>query len=138
MKFSRRDFIKIGGFSVLTASAATAFGQSSLGGDRLSQMRSPDFSTRIGSRFYMTAGARGGEIFETILTEVRDFRTAKTNDGKRRGENFTLVFTVSDGEGKAQATYEVISREMGNFPMFLVPGVGNNGESLLIATFNRL
>jgi hypothetical protein len=63
----------------------------------------------------------------------------QANDLPGRGECFSLVFRGPSDEPLDQRTYRMTHRELGNFPLFLVPlGPGAEGAQELEAVVNRL
>lgn len=131
MSVSRRNFIKIGGLTALVCYAAPdkilGFPTQGLS-DSFSRLSGSEFRNQIGSHFLLTGEST---VIQSTLIEVR-------NSGRRKGECFTLVFSLLGDEAAAQSTYTVTHQTLGDFPMFLVPGKSAKGEPLLIAVVNRV
>lgn len=129
MKITRRNFVKISGFS---AFAGLALPNAGLGQtvscDFLATHTAKSFLAFVGSEFYVS-----GENFSmpAVLTEVRDFPPPT-----KTGECFALVFEVR-AKAPPQATYSVFHPSIGNFDLFMTAGKTGK-RALLIAIINRI
>jgi hypothetical protein len=141
MLISRRNFFRI---SVLPAIAAVApsvslFGQTGeITDDRLMTLRSEDFRRQIGSKFKL---AVGGVSRQAVLAEVKKIEATGENQSVNADPSdlkcFSLTFRMVGTNPVKQATYDVRHGILGNFYLFLVPGVLSPSQLLLIAVINR-
>lgn len=129
MKFTRRNFVKLGGFAVLAGITLpnSAFGQISEN-NILANLTTESFRDLVGSEFYVLS-----ENLSTpsILVKVQDFPAATET-----GECFALTFAVKAKRIK-QATYRVFHPELGNFELFMTEGKSGRSNAL-IALINRI
>ena len=146
MKFSRRNFIKLGGASMVAVlgCGGAAFGRkksffagnfpSETAADRLFGYSANDFRKYLGTKFSLK---NGSAAFTVVLAAVKSSvipaNTANQNIG---AECFTLSFDLPSNA--PQATYTVFHPNLGTFDLFLVPGKTNESRSLLHAVINRI
>lgn len=150
MSFSRRDFVKVGGF----AAAAAFFSNSVLGqektffsgelsADPLSALNAKAFNQQLGSEFSLLAG----DLTTTgVLAAVDNLpvcvdssapKTLRSVRKKNKAECFSLSFRLSISD-VPQATYAVAHSQLGQFDLLMVPGRDAAGRQLLTAIINRL
>ncbi len=142
MKYSRRDFIKIGslvgfGTGLFSALTTNTVGQnlvspsSKFFNDALSLQNSDSFHKLVGTEFVIYTE---NSAITSVLTEVKTSKTAQRKSG---GECFSLIFELpSDDFG--QNTYEMFHSSIGTFDLLLVPGQSDTGTALFIAVINRI
>lgn len=142
MKYTRRDFIKIGGFAgfgvgLLSALSPNVHGQNLISPigqvfeDTLSFYNSATFENLVGSEFVIYTK---NSAFSAVLNNVNADSSLKNKNG---GECFTLIFELS-AENFSQNTYEMFHPSVGTFELFLVPGKSPKGATLGIAVINRI
>ena len=146
MKFSRRNFIRLGGTTALGSLGLgnLAFGQkNSFFADRLpdSSLANPlsdytadEFRKYLGTKFYLKSS---GATDAAKLTAVKSSTVSKNVTARnKKAECFTLTFQLpSDAP---QEIYTVSHSRLGTFSLLLVPGKNENAESLLHAVVNRI
>ncbi len=128
MKFSRRNFIKLGGISALAAQgfSGSVFGQTRNSADLLKSSR--QISTLVGTDFYIVSD----RVQTTVkLMNVKDFPHKTVG-----GESYTMEFKVPQRLAK-EDTYHVWHPQMGNFDLFMTEG-RNGRQKTLMAIINRL
>ncbi|HEX8637341.1 MAG TPA: hypothetical protein VF692_04715 [Pyrinomonadaceae bacterium] len=141
MLISRRNFFRI---SVLPAIASLApgisiFGQTAeISDDRLMTLRSEDFRRQIGTKFKMAVGSVSRQA---VLTDVKKIESTGGNQSVNADPSdlkcFSLTFQMIGSTPVEQATYAVRHGILGNFSMFLVPGMLSPTQPLLVAVINR-
>jgi len=146
MKFSRRNFIKQGGATMvgILGCGGVVFGRkksffadnfpSEMAADRLFDYSANDFRKHLGTKFSLKTGSAA---FTVVLAAVKSsVISANIANQNIRAECFTLSF---DLPSKApQATYTVFHPNLGTFDLFLVPGKNNKAGALLHAIVNRV
>lgn len=146
MKFSRRNFIKLGSATALGTLGLgnSAFGQkNSFFADRLSvnslanplsKYTADEFRKYLGAKFYLESP---GATDTAKLTAVKSSTVSKNVTARnKKAECFTLTFQLpSDAP---QAIYTVSHPRLGTFDLLLVPGKNEKAESLLHAVVNRI
>jgi hypothetical protein len=128
MKFTRRDFVKLGGFATI---AAFGFSGSALAGtndDVLSNQTAESFRQLIGTEFYIRRERVSGSA---RLVRVEDFP-----DKTEKGESFFLVFETSLKRVE-QAIYSLYHPTIGKFELFMSEGQTDRRRTL-VATINRI
>ncbi len=129
MDFTRRDFVRFGGFAAIAAFGFSDSAFAEKGGNTLSNQTSESFRQLIGTEFFL----RDERLATTsvTMTKVQDFPN-RTPDS----ECFSIVFETRSREVK-QATYSVFHPNIGKFELFMTEGkIGN--RCALIATINRI
>ena len=145
MKYSRRDFVKLGGLGVTTAlfGAETLYARAkgSVAVDTsaagLLFQSSENFTALIGSTF--TVYTKDGAVNATLVT-VKDFnpvRLPRRTRQKPVSGPYSLAFAIN-GSGLPQDAYDLFHPTTGLFRLLLVPGENTAGQPLLIAVINRL
>ncbi len=146
MKFSRRNFIKLGGATAMGTLGLgnLAFGQknsffadqlsvSSLA-NPLSNYTADEFRKHLGTKFYL---ASSGATDAAKLTAVKSSMVSKNITARnKKAECFTLTFQLPSNA--PQAVYTVSHSRLGTFDLLLVPGKNEKAESLLHAVINRI
>lgn len=129
MKFTRRNFVKLGGFAVLAGITLpnSAFGQISKN-NILANLTTESFRGLVGSEFYILSENLS---MPSVLVKVQDFPAATET-----GECFALTFEVKALRVE-QATYRVFHPELGNFELFMTEGK-NGRRKALMAIINRI
>lgn len=129
MDFTRRDFVRLGGFAAIAALGFSDLAFAANGGNTLVNQTSESFRQLIGTEFYVWNESLSKTSVR--MTKVQDFPN-RTPDG----ECFSIVFET--GLRKVtQATYNVFHPSIGNFELFLTEGKSGNCCAL-IATVNRI
>ncbi len=140
MKFSRRDFIKLGGAAIASLGVpGLVFGQqkpfsvtdlpAEALGDPLLNYNSNVFRQHLNSRFTLMTEQ---EALPAILVAVKDLNASDPTSGNC----FLLSFRTTVQPG--QATYKIFHPRLGYFNLFLVPGKNSDGRHLLQAVINRV
>jgi len=146
MKFSRRNFIRLGG---ATAVGALGFGSFAFGQkkfffaaqlpdgmltDPLFGYTADDFRQYLGTKFSLTTE---GAAVTAVLTAVKSSVVSGNKTARnKKAECFMLSFHLPSDV--LQATYTVSHWRFGTFDLFLVPGKSDKAESLLHAVVNRV
>jgi hypothetical protein len=129
MNYSRRDFIKFGGFALgmLPTLATTGFGS---GNSKFALYNIESVEKLLGSAFtiYTTEFAVESKLMEV---KVADSKTSTS------GNCFSMVFELQSNSLE-QGTYQMYHPEIGMFNLFLVPGISKAGVPLMIAVVNRI
>lgn len=142
MKFSRRNFIKLGSATTLgiLGFGGVSFGRtkSFFADDLPAGMFSDPLFGHSADVFKKYIGTSFSMITESVaLTVVLSAVKSSVVPGRnRRAECFTLTFNLPSDS--PQATYAVFHPNLGNFDLFLVPGKTNEAKSLLHAVVNRI
>ena len=151
MKVSRRDFIKISGFSAIGSGVLITNSQNILGqsifkeapykADLLFSLKAETFNKVIGQdfTFFTEEAAFQGTLSEVNINTVKgpkqnllfSKRTPITSDC------FYLKFKVQT-PNLPQATYTLNQSQLGQFDLFLVPGETNGYSTMMTALINRL
>jgi hypothetical protein len=151
MNYSRRGFIKAGGFA-----AVATFGLASLGfgqkghsldadlpneiySDPMYYQNAESFKNHVGSEFSIMGR---NEVTTAVLVEVKESSTnnksaAMAKLRKYTPESFSLAFQINSS-AMQQKTYPVCHPNFVQFDLFMVPGKKANGAHLLHAVFNRI
>lgn len=128
MKFTRRDFLKLGGFaSVATVGfSGSVFARTK--DNILADQTAESFRQMIGTEFYI----QNENTYTTAtLIKVEDFPNQT-----KKGECFALIFKTSLKQTE-QGTYNIYHSKIGSFELMMTAGrSGKNGS--LIATINRI
>lgn len=157
MNKSRRNFIKIGssaavfaGTNLLTSvfssaqekSAASREFSSQVLGDPLFGLTSENFKKYVGAEFILITDRQTVSATLSNVTQVtmpikskQTFKQAIV--GNMIAENFMLSFQLS-AKNFPQATYQFWHPNLGQFPLFLVPGERKKGQTFLHAVINRI
>jgi len=145
MKYTRRDFVKLGGLGV----GATLFGTEMLyagvkgnttadtSAAGLLFQSSENFKGLIGSNF--TIYKDDGAVNATLVT-VKDFnptRPPRRTRQKQSSGPYSLAFELPGG-GLPQHTYDLFHPTTGLFRLLMVPGENTGGQPLLVAVINRI
>jgi hypothetical protein len=128
MKFTRRDFVKLGGFATIAAFGFSGSAFAGTNDDVLSNQTAESFRQLIGTEFYIR---RERSSISARLVKVEDFPN-KT----KKGECFLLVFETSLKRVE-QAIYNLYHPNIGNFELFMSEGLIGRRRTL-VATINRL
>jgi hypothetical protein len=131
MKYTRRNFIKLGGVALGALPVLSNFGFGRVQTNAPAWHSAELFEKLIGSEFTIYSG---NSAESAILTGVRSY---KTPDEKPGGECFSLEFELTSDDYE-QNTYEMFHPSPGGFELFLVPGKRIKNESSLIAVINRI
>jgi hypothetical protein len=135
----RRTLLKALAFGVPAAALASAVPATvltlALGGKRnvLESAHASTFSRHLGETFSVLAGAFDPVNLE--LREVTDLGSA--SQGLPIGERFSIVFRGPPDTPLEQDTYRFEHREMGEFPLFIVP-MYSHTDAYYEAVFNRV
>lgn len=145
MKYTRRDFVKLGGLGV----GATLFGtemlyagvNGNITGDTsaagLLFQSSEKFTALIGSSFIIYKD--DGAVNATLVT-VKDFnppRPMRRTRQKQISGPYSLAFELPGG-GLPQNVYDLFHPATGPFRLLMVPGENTGGQPLLVAVINRI
>lgn len=129
MDFTRRDFVKFGGFAAIAVLGFSDSAFAANDGNTLANQTSESFRQLIGTEFYVWNESLSKTSVR--MSQVQDFPN-RTPDG----ECFSIVFETHLREIK-QATYNVFHPSIGEFELFMTEGkIGN--QCALIATINRI
>jgi hypothetical protein len=145
MKYSRRDFVKLGGLGVGAALFGTEMLYAGVNGNMAGDtsaagllfQSSENFTALIGSNF--TIYKDDGAVNATLIT-VKDFsppRPSRKTRQKRTSGPYSLAFELHDAE-LAQNTYDLFHPKTGLFRLLMVPGENTAGQPLLVAVINRI
>lgn len=141
MLISRRNFLRIGVLPAIAslAPAISIFGQTiEISDDRLMTLRSEDFRRQIGTKFKLAVGSISRQA---VLTDVKKIEATVGNQSVNADPSdlkcFSLTFQMIGTSPVDQATFAVRHGILGNFQLFLVPGVLSPSQPLLIAVINR-
>ncbi len=155
MTLSRREFVRLGSLSALSAGLTlgiieSAFGQKGSGNnqsgfaipyesqlDPLFHMGKATFTQHLNTRFVIDPGYTFP--VETILIEVKDLRSAAARKRNVSGQDcFLLTFRAHNENLVKQGTYQVKHDALGTFELFVVPFKNNDGVLFFEAVINRL
>jgi hypothetical protein len=129
MNYSRRDFIKFGGFALgmLPTLATAGFGS---GNSKFELYILESAEKLLGSAFtiYTKEFAVESKLLEV---KVADSKTSTS------GKCFAMVFELQSNLLE-QKTYQMYHPKIGIFNLFLVPGISKVGVPLMIAVVNRI
>jgi hypothetical protein len=143
MKYTRRDFIKIGSLVCFGSGIVSAFAKNTVGqklfppssfsynNNALSLQNADSFQKLVGTEFVIYTE---NSALTSVLSEIYISKSARRKSG---GECFTLVFELpSDNFG--QNTYKMFHPSIGVFDLLLVPEMSKKGTALFIAVINRI
>lgn len=99
------------------------------------------FLRRLGETFQVQLESAGA--LAVRLVEVRDLRSgdargAKAQAGTNKENSFSILFHGPSDRPLEQGTYHFEHRELGEFPLFIVPVGPLTDEAYYEAIFNRL
>lgn len=129
MKFSRRNFVKLGGAAALGGIGLSkiALGQQPVS-DIFEELSADSFRGFFKTEFILSN--------DQVSIPAKLVKVADLAPASKSGKCFSLVFETS-GDGAQEGTYYVFSPETGNFELFLTEGrIGKSNA--LVAIINRI
>ena len=106
-------------------------------GSVVARIDEPLARSLVGSDFKISSET-GFAMTRLESVSVRPARIGR-NDPGRQTQAFAMEFKPLESSGELlQATYTIGHAELGTFELFLVPHTNRLGETILLATFNRL